>query len=74
MNITKDFVATEPDNPRKLAASELAVGIEKKGGSAVVKPSVKEAAEYALSQKEDYDVILFSGSLYLIGAVRGIIK
>ena len=74
LNITKDFVATEPDNPRKLAASELAVGIEKKGGSAVVKPSVKEAAEYALSQKEDYDVILFSGSLYLIGAVRGIIK
>ena len=33
LNITKDFVATEPDNPRKLAASELAVGIEKKGGS-----------------------------------------
>ena len=26
LNITKDFVATEPDNPRKLAASELAVG------------------------------------------------
>lgn len=74
LNITKDFVATEPDNPRKLAASELAAEIEKKGGSAVVKPSVKEAAEYALSQKEDYDVILFSGSLYLIGAVRGIIK
>ena len=74
LNITKDFVATEPDNPRRLAASELAAKIEKKGGSAVVKPSVKEAAEYALSQKEDYDVILFSGSLYLIGAVRGIIK
>ena len=74
LNITKDFVATEPDNPRKLAASELAAEIEKKGGSAVVKPSVKEAAEYALSQKEDYDAILFSGSLYLIGAVRGIIK
>ena len=73
LGITKDFVATEPDNPRKLAAAELAARIEKKGGRAVVKPSVKEAALYALSQKENYDVILFTGSLYLIGAVRGII-
>lgn len=69
--ITCDFVATEPDNPRKLAAEELAAKIEKTGGNCIVKKSPKEAAAYVKTQYENYDVILFAGSLYLIGEIRG---
>ena len=30
--------------------------------------------EEALRRKEDYDVILFAGSLYLIGQIRGMLR
>ncbi|MCQ2550646.1 MAG: bifunctional folylpolyglutamate synthase/dihydrofolate synthase [Clostridia bacterium] len=61
--ITKDFVCTQPDNPRKLDAQVLA---SKLGGKAFI--DYKDAVDYALSR--DYDLVLISGSLYLIGAVR----
>ena len=32
------------------------------------------AVEEALRRKEDYDVILFAGSLYLIGQIRGMLR
>ena len=75
--ITKDFVLTEPDNPRKMDAAEAAKHIEKQGGRALVIESDIEAAVKAAMEKaeaEGYDVLLFAGSLYLIGAVRGILR
>ena len=75
--ITKDFVLTEPDNPRKMAAAEAAKHIEKQGGRALVIESDIETAVKAAMEKaesEGYDVLLFAGSLYLIGAVRGILR
>lgn len=69
--ITSDFAATEPDNPRKLKADALKALIEEKGGSCVVTKTPKEAVEYAKSQYANYDLILFAGSLYLIGEIRG---
>ena len=75
--ITKDFVLTEPDNPRKMAAAEAAKHIETQGGRALVVESDIETAVKAAMEKaeaEGYDVLLFAGSLYLIGAVRGILR
>ena len=75
--ITKDFVLTEPDNPRKMDAAEAAKHIEKQGGRAlVVEADIETAVKAALekAEAEDYDVLLFAGSLYLIGAVRGILR
>lgn len=69
--ITKDFVVTEPDNPRKMHAEELAGHISAKGGNCVIKEKPAEAVAYAKSLYGDYDVILFTGSLYLIGEIRG---
>lgn len=72
--VTGDFVATEPNNPRKLDASALAVLIEEKGGNCVVKSSPKDAVDYVKSQYDNYDLILFTGSLYLIGEIRGYLR
>lgn len=72
--ITKDMIATEPDNPRKLEAEELAELLHKKGADAV---TVKDAGDaLALSEKmmDDHDVLLTAGSLYLIGVIRRMIK
>ena len=69
--ITKDFVVTEPDNPRKMHAEELAGHISAKGGNCTIKEKPADAVAYAKSLYGEYDVILFTGSLYLIGEIRG---
>ena len=74
MDIGGDFVITEPDNPRKMKACDLASIIQEKGGNCVTVPEPYEAVKYALSIKENYDLLLFSGSLYLIGEIRGYLK
>ncbi len=75
--IAKDFVLTEPDNPRKMAAEDAARHMEAAGGQALIIESDIETAVKAAMEKaeaEGYDVLLFAGSLYLIGAVRGILR
>lgn len=69
--VTKDFVVTEPDNPRKLPAADLAKMITAKGGNCIIIESPKAAAEYVKKRYEEYDLLLFAGSLYLIGEMRG---
>ncbi len=69
--ITKDFVVTEPNNPRKMLAEDLAAQINAKGGTCTIKKNPAEAVDYARSLYGEYDVILFTGSLYLIGEIRG---
>lgn len=69
--ITNDFVVTEPDNPRKLPAADLAEMITTKGGNCIIIESPKDAAEYAKQRDQEYDLLLFAGSLYLIGEIRG---
>ena len=73
-DLTKDFVVTEPDNPRKLDAEELAALLLERGAKAAVRRESAAAVEYALQQKENYDLILFTGSLYLIGSIRGMLN
>jgi dihydrofolate synthase/folylpolyglutamate synthase len=74
MDITKDFIATEPDNPRKLPAEELAEKMQKRGGHVHRFSKAEEAVSCAQGLYEAYDVILFTGSLYLIGKIRGLIN
>ena len=72
--ITKDFIVTEPDNPRKMAAVDLAAKIEMLGGKCRVAGSIQQACQMTKDLSSEYDVILFAGSLYMIGLVRTIIK
>lgn len=71
-SITNRFIATEPDNPRKLPAEQLAALLTEKGADCQTACCAEEAARIALEQKEDTDIILFAGSLYLIGEIKEI--
>ena len=68
--ITDHIIVTEPDNPRKLAASELAKHIADVGVKSEVLSDTEAAVWRAKELADGYDVILFAGSLYLIGDVR----
>ena len=68
--ITDHIIVTEPDNPRKLAASELAKHMADADVMAEVIADAEAAMHRAKELADGYDVILFAGSLYLIGDVR----
>lgn len=68
--ITDHIIVTEPDNPRKLAAEKLAEHVADFGAAAEAVSDVEAAVHRAKELADDYDVILFAGSLYLIGDVR----
>lgn len=70
----KDFIITEPDNPRKLEAEILAGKLMQKGANCTVKATGKEALAEAEERAKNYDVVLCAGSLYLIGELRRLIK
>ena len=68
--ITDHIIVTEPDNPRKLAAEKLARHVADFGVAAEAVSDVEAAVHRAKELADGYDVILFAGSLYLIGDVR----
>ncbi len=72
--ITKDIIATEPDNPRKLPAGELAERIRSMGFEPQTAAGAAESVSLAESIWHDYDVVIFAGSLYLIGDVRRMLR
>ncbi len=74
ITLSDDFIATEPDNPRKYEAEQLCREIESRGKKCICIKNPVEACEYALKQREKYDVILAAGSLYLIGEIRGTLQ
>ncbi|MBQ8151823.1 MAG: bifunctional folylpolyglutamate synthase/dihydrofolate synthase [Firmicutes bacterium] len=71
--IAECAIATEPDNPRKLTAGELAERLEKHGVSAEYESDIEKAIELANQKGNEYDVIFYAGSLYLVGKVRGLV-
>ena len=80
--ITGDFIVTEPVNPRKMSKEDLKAKIEALGGSVKAAEEYEEAFRLAACSSQDgsaesageYDVILFAGSLYLIGEIRTLIR
>ncbi len=72
--IADDFIATEPDNPRKLSAADLCSQIRKRGKSCAAIEDPERASRYAGKLSSSYDVTLYAGSLYLIGKIRGLLN
>ncbi|MDR7870411.1 MAG: folylpolyglutamate synthase/dihydrofolate synthase family protein [Tissierellaceae bacterium] len=68
------IVTTEVDMPRKLDAEELASKIKAYNENVYVKKDIKEAIDMAISLSNKNDLILFGGSLYLIGEVRTLVN
>lgn len=72
--ITDRIIITEPDNPRKLTVDKLGETLNKMGIEPVKAKDAKESVKIAEQMKDDFDLILFAGSLYLIGDVRRIVR
>ena len=62
------FITTASSNERSLSAEELSARIKKAGGVVMAEAMApKEAYNIAMDHAEEYDVIVFAGSLYMIG-------
>ncbi len=67
-------IATEVYMPRKLSAEDLGKKIEKYNKEVIVEKNVKKAILKAIDIAHKDDMIVFGGSLYLIGEVRTIVN
>lgn len=68
------IVVTEVNMPRKLKAEDLGKEIEKYNKNIIIEKDIKRAVEKTLELAGKNDMIVFGGSLYLIGEVRALIK
>lgn len=74
VKITGDMIATEPDNPRKLGAEDLTKHLKTLGVDVKTATDADESVRLVKRIGSGYDVVLFAGSLYLIGSIRRILK
>lgn len=72
--LADEVVVTEVSMPRKLKADLLAEEIRKYTDKVYVEPSIEKAVRKAIELADSGDMVLFGGSLYLIGEVRTIAK
>lgn len=73
IKIASDFIVTEPLSPRRMEAGLLAEQIEATGGRCRIEADVDRAFGMAIERKKDFDLILFAGSLYMIGRIRSLL-
>lgn len=74
LSIGDNFITVTPNNDRALTSEELADIINKSGKNAIPCKTIKEAVDTALKTREEDEMLVFCGSLYMIGEVRGILK
>lgn len=67
-------VACPPPSPRAMPPAEVASAATTLGLSAVVEPSVEAAVRRALREAGDDDLVLVTGSLYVVGAARRLLS
>jgi|SRR5581483_1332797 len=63
-------VATQPDSPRALPATDVAQAATSLGVEAIAIESVPDAVERALAAAGADDLVFVTGSLYVVGAAR----
>ena len=69
-----ELVLTEPFNPRALKVEKLASLIGKYNKPYYSEKDIDKAVSKALEMAREDDVVVFCGSLYMIGQVRSIMK
>ena len=72
--ITKHIIVTKPDNPRRMEPEEIKKFLHERGVEVQVCQTSAEGVKLAEAAAKDFEVILFAGSLYLIGEIRGMLK
>ncbi|OPJ56391.1 bifunctional folylpolyglutamate synthase/dihydrofolate synthase [Alkalithermobacter paradoxus] len=71
---TKKIITTKPNSDRSLTAQELKEKINKIGRDSIAIDDISKAIEYAVDTSKEDEVVIFAGSLYMIGEVRSIIR
>jgi dihydrofolate synthase/folylpolyglutamate synthase len=66
-----EFHCCAPHSPRAVPASDVANAVRRHGGVAYEHPSATSALAHARERSTDEDLIVVSGSLYLVAEVRG---
>lgn len=72
--VCENFIVTEPNNPRKLPAAELAAKIREMGMYPMKAFDAEAALHLAEVMGEDYDAVVIAGSLYLISEIREVMN
>ncbi|HYF47015.1 MAG TPA: hypothetical protein VD926_12435, partial [Acidimicrobiales bacterium] len=65
-------VACAPPSPRAIPPEELAAAAATVGVEAEVVPAVRAAVQHALALVTPDDALVVTGSLYVVGAARGL--
>jgi dihydrofolate synthase / folylpolyglutamate synthase len=63
-------VTCPPPSPRAQPAEDVAKAAERLGARALVAETVADAVAIALGEAEPDDLVLVTGSLYVVGAAR----
>lgn len=71
--LADEIIITEIDSPRRMEAEKLSKEIEKVNKNIIIEKNIKKAVDESFSIAEKDDLILFAGSIYLIGDVRKIL-
>lgn len=66
-------VACPAPSPRSVPAADLATAARSLGCEAIEAPGVSEALDAAVADASDRDLVLVTGSLYVVGAARSIL-
>ncbi len=72
--IADKIVVTEANIFRAMKAEELAAKIEKYNNNIIIESNIEKAVNKTFEIANENDLIVFSGSLYLIGDVRTIVN
>ncbi|MEG0051279.1 MAG: folylpolyglutamate synthase/dihydrofolate synthase family protein [Terrisporobacter sp.] len=67
-------ITTTPDSDRSMNCEELKEKIEKYVDGVIAIENIEDAVKYTLDNAKEDDVIISAGSLYMIGAVRKLVK
>ncbi|MBV1819026.1 bifunctional folylpolyglutamate synthase/dihydrofolate synthase [Anaerosalibacter bizertensis] len=71
--LADEIIITEINNPRKMEAENLAKEVGKANNNIIIEKDIKKAIEKSLNIANEDDLIVFAGSIYLIGDVRKIL-
>ncbi len=72
--LAESVIVTRPDSPRAMEPAELAKRVQRHCQDVMVEPDIEKATTMGLKRVAQDGVLLFTGSLYLIGKIRGLLR
>ncbi|MCT4604848.1 MAG: bifunctional folylpolyglutamate synthase/dihydrofolate synthase [Marinisporobacter sp.] len=72
--LAKSLVLTKPNNPRAMSVEKLKERTEHFHKPTIMKEKISDAVKEAIAMATPEEVVVFAGSLYMIGEVRTILK